>query len=909
MSSKPAIARAAVACICALSMACAGIPAVALADTNDVGRVFSSGGITYKVTAADEVSVGSGEVVVAADHSVTGTDVVIPSTVSDGQTSYTVTSVAASAFQDDTALTSITIPATVKSIGQRAFSGCATMDESGTTPVYSGLRNVTFSGTPQLRYIGDEAFYSCYNMESFVIPASVQSLGYLSFANCFSFETLSFAKGTQITEIGKSAFEVEWQKGFAKPKDWTGTELYTDFDEEFAEWDFASAAAKSKHYGGLKSVCLPASVQIIRDSAFANQRQLANVTFEAESMKWIGDWAFAFCDSLEEIELPGAGYINSAEEGWRDGYGEYMLACCPNLKSCTFAGEIKAPTAKWICYRMFDGCVNLETVVFCYNTCVPAAAYGLSPGRYPTMIKWGYNSSDPTLYYGVSFAASKADAIAGKSTLGWAVIKDGTLASAITPGLSAGEQSGTVLRGSVPTPPSGYDSWAFVTRDGQKAYSASQGIDDVAFAYPVKSADLASGGIALSNDAFWYDGQSHTPSASVIDASGKTLSQDDYELTWERLGADGTWALTSDFTSVGQLRAVACGLNSYSGTATCEFSISYLAEGTTIQAGGITYVVSVAQNASSSAQLQVGDGENAAVSQETTGDVEIPASIQLEGTSLDVSVTSIAARAFGSDKAEEACTSITAVAIPEGITSIGDLAFANMAGLTSIELPASLKSIGASAFSHCTALASVAFDGTELDRIGTCAFEYCSRIKNIELPAITGSFLGLVFQNCVMLSSVTFTGDVNGSKLSQFDGCGRISSVTYLGCYWDYAWPEGTSIRLSCGTGAGKATYQFEVGSKQAIYVTCLAPGTKGTVPASIKVSGADYVVGGIAANAFKGSKVKAVAVKSTALTAASVKGCFKGSKVAKVSVPAKKKAAYKKAFGAKNAGKAVAVK
>lgn len=56
---------------------------------------------------------------------------------------------------------------------------------------------------------------------------------------------------------------------------------------------------------------------------------------------------------------------------------------------------------------------------------------------------------------------------------------------------------------------------------------------------------------------------------------------------------------------------------------------------------------------------------------------------------------------------------VTKVSIPEGVTKIGDNAFANCFDLTEVILPASITAIDHNAFFRCTALASIYFKGTE----------------------------------------------------------------------------------------------------------------------------------------------------------------------------------------------------
>ncbi|MBQ6500428.1 MAG: hypothetical protein IJI87_03440 [Mogibacterium sp.] len=104
-------------------------------------------------------------------------------------------------------------------------------------------------------------------------------------------------------------------------------------------------------------------------------------------------------------------------------------------------------------------------------------------------------------------------------------------------------------------------------------------------------------------------------------------------------------------------------------------------------------------------------------------------------------------------------------------------------------------------------------------------------------------------------------------------------------------------------------------GAKTAAF-TKAANKSSATVPATVSVNGVTLKVTKIAPNAFKGTKVKTLTVKSKALTKASVKNSLKGSKVktVKVKVGSKKEKKkyvkkYKKIFTKKNAGKKVTVK
>ena len=65
------------------------------------------------------------------------------------------------------------------------------------------------------------------------------------------------------------------------------------------------------------------------------------------------------------------------------------------------------------------------------------------------------------------------------------------------------------------------------------------------------------------------------------------------------------------------------------------------------------------------------------------------------------------------------CSKLTSINIPEGVTSIGDMAFVGCSSLTSINIPEGVTSIGDWTFNNCSSLTSISSYNTTAPTLGT----------------------------------------------------------------------------------------------------------------------------------------------------------------------------------------------
>lgn len=96
-------------------------------------------------------------------------------------------------FYKCTALTSITIPASVTKITESGFEGC------------TKLATVTFEADSQLEFIGRHGFREAA-IVTIEIPASVKTIDGTAFFSCRSLEKVVFEEGSKLESIGSSAF-------------------------------------------------------------------------------------------------------------------------------------------------------------------------------------------------------------------------------------------------------------------------------------------------------------------------------------------------------------------------------------------------------------------------------------------------------------------------------------------------------------------------------------------------------------------------------------------------------------------------------------------------------------------------------------------------------------------------------
>ena len=248
--------------------------------------------------------------------------VVIPATL-DGKP---VTSIGPMAFNGSSALTSVTIPDSVMSIGYEVFSGCSDslFDTTtipgvvlvdgwavGNTGSLSGNLNLTGA-----RGIGSSAFSDCTNLTSVTMPDSVTGIGSHAFSGCSGFTSVTIPGS--VMSIGSYAFHgCTNLTSVTIPQYVLDCQIRNVFSmgrrpivaiTSITDISFSSTVTnigESAFYGcsGLTNVTIPDSVTSIGYSAFYNCSGLTSVTIP-DSVTVIGSDAFANCSGLTSVTIP-----------------------------------------------------------------------------------------------------------------------------------------------------------------------------------------------------------------------------------------------------------------------------------------------------------------------------------------------------------------------------------------------------------------------------------------------------------------------------------------------------------------------------------------------------------------------------------------------------------------------------
>ena len=126
------------------------------------------------------------------------------------------------------------------------------------------------------------------------------------------------------------------------------------------------------------------------------------------------------------------------------------------------------------------------------------------------------------------------------------------------------------------------------------------------------------------------------------------------------------------------------------------------------------------------------------------------------------------------------------VIVKEGVTSIGDYAFAFCKNMDIISIPESVKCIGDGAFLGCSSLTRITIPNNVIS-IGNAAFRVCNSLKSITIPEGVSSIESYTFYGCNNLMSITIPASVISIGDHAFEFCNSLRTIilpdnlTYIG--------------------------------------------------------------------------------------------------------------------------------
>lgn len=726
------------------------------------------------------------------------------------------------------AITEITIPATVKTIGSYAF----TAQTNNPT-----LTTVNFADGTVLETIGGNAFQNHKNLKSIVIPGSVTAIGPYAFSGCSSLASVEFEPGEKDLTIGAPT-DYSYIRGSAT--------TYTYYGYSFSGCD-------------LKVVQIPARVTELGQYSFNSNYNLTEITFGSETEKSrltnIGAGAFYMCRSLKEIVIPNtvrnlpevtACYANSSSSTviYRTAIGEKTFYGCYALTSVIFEENGKSEDGVTIGNEAFSACMTLSELYLParmarYTTTdgetvlEPFAGTSVFSGcklLTEINIEEGgdvYASKDGIVYNGdftelVYCPLPRTGVIEVPDTV--QKISDNAFynCSSIT-GISFGENSELNQIGA--------NAFAYcagitemvipdgVTEIGTYAFRNCTNLTSVTLPRELAEFDNAifTGCTSLNNINVSAGNEKYQSKDGVVfDADGTTL------VYYSSSRKAESYTVPAGVTEIG---AKAFYQNTYLKEVILPDGLSVINHTafrgcTALEKINIPNTVTLIDDAAfygcsalktvefeegGTLPLVIGSEKNPTGKMENT---KIPAkyyysdvfysTVSLKSLTLPERTTSIGDRTFYNSGIETIVwpagvteigakmfekSALRSITLQVGLKTIGDYAFTNCSKLVSVTLPEGLEELGFFVFSKCTAMTSFSFgDNCTLEELNYGTFAECTSLKSIVLPkSITSILSGSVSSVPSIYSSSAKTA-VQGSP---FLKCTALESVTF---------EEGTAI-------------------------------------------------------------------------------------------------------------------
>lgn len=723
-----------------------------------------------------------------------------------------VTSIGVYAFTECRNLLEVTIPSTVKSIGQNAFNNCNALSSlalpEGLTSIgeyafgyCNALTEVTVPGS--VKELESRVFYFCQGLMTAVIGEGVTKLPDYMFYGCGKLEEVTIS--STVKEIGKGVFNGAKLAAVSLPEGLTSIG-----DEAFSGNRYLTAVAlpEGLQYLGsgafnscakLTEIVIPAGVTEIGSSTFNYCTKLTSVMLSGDVTS-IGDMAFHNCTSLKNINIPAT----------VTAIGEDAFTYCSALKNITLpdgltsigarafynagiSGVVTIPdSVTYLGEAAFDWCQQITAVhIGSGITRIPKQAFHYCGKLENVTIPESVTAIGDEAFY--SSALKEITIPASVETIDSGVFADCSDLAAIH--VAAGNQNYASVDGVLFTAdmtqllqyPASKETASYtipdtVTSIGDNTFYNCDNLTEVTIPGSVKS---------VGTSAFQYCGNLAvvTFGEGVEEIGYSAFS--DTALTEavlpDSLITLGEWSF-SDCTA---LKTVSLGSALETFGSSAFSGCAALTEIAVAQDNGFfTSDGGVLLNKDKTALIQFPAGKTSYVIPDT--------------------VTSVPAYGFSG------CSKLEAIVIPGSVKCLEDSVFSSCTALTDLTLGEGLETLGSMAFYGCTALESITVPAS-VTTIGTGTFSGCTGLKKIhflgDAPSISSDAFGYSFSTSSQVSATAYYPGDNATwtedKMQNYGGNlvwmveGTVELVDMGTCGENLTWTLDAENKLTVsGTGA-----------------------------------------------------------------------------------------------------------
>ena len=650
------------------------------------------------------------------------------------------------AFFDCLNLTSISIPNSVKDIGEWAFAGCSLLSSIDIPNSVNSIGNIAFAACLSLEYISipesvislngnsfcdwdgeleclsanfiyeDDVLFNKdkseiisfrnQEIESYIIPDSVTSIGDGAFGCCSSLSSLVIPDS--VVNIKGNPFYL-WK---GKLECLSASFIYEDnvlFNMDKSKLiSFRNQEAKSfiipngvvcigkyafSDCSSLISISVPKSVTSIEDGAFDGCISLSSIAI-SDSITSISAWTFDGCKSLRSLVIPDS-VTSIGNEAFRG---------CSSLCSLVIPDSVTS-----IGDGAFDGCSSLRSLVISDSvTSIGDGAFGSCSSLRSLVIPDSVTSIGDGAFSSCSSLRSlvipdSVVNIKGNPFCYWKGKLECLSASFIYEDNVLFNMDKSKLISF-----RNQEAKSFIIPDGVKSIGKCAFVD----CYSLVSISIPNSVTNIGDGAF--DGCSSL-SNLVIPNSVTSI------------GDGAFWGCSSLRSLVIPNSVTSIGAWAFSG---CKSLSNITISDSVTSIGAWAF-----EGCSSLRSLVIPNSVT------SIGNSAFEGCSSLSSLVIPDSVTSIGDSAFAG------CKSLSNIIIPDSVTSIGDSAFEDCTSLSSLVIPDGVTSIGNSAFEGCSSLSSLVIPDS-VTCIGFGAFEGCSSLRDLVIPNSVNDIEDRAFEGC-----------------------------------------------------------------------------------------------------------------------------------------------------------------